>query len=335
MGKFLIRRAASLVLVILGITLIVFLATHCLPADPARAAAGPSASAEQVEAKRVELGLDKPVYEQYINYMKGLLHFDMGKSYKSKQPVTTEIASRLAATMELTLISLIVFFALALLLGSVAALKRNKWIDHVIRVFAVGSMAVPPYWLALILQYFLYYKWQMFPAGYRLPVGVAAPDTITGFYLIDSALQGEWSLFVMSARHLFLPVLSLVLGYCGITTRMMRTQLLQELRQDYIRTARSKGISESKVVGRHAMKNAISPILTMVGMQAGGMIGGTVLIEKIFSWPGLGSYALEAILSMDLLVIAGITLVMAVIFILINLVVDISYVLIDSRVRLS
>lgn len=335
MAKFLIKRAASLVLVIIGITMIVFVATHCLPADPARAAAGPSASAEQVEEKRVELGLDKPVHEQYINYMKGLLHLDMGKSYKSKQPVAAEISARLAATMELTLLSLVVFFILALVLGSVAALKRNRWGDHLIRIFSVGSMAVPPYWLALILQYFLYYKCQLFPAGYRLPAGTMAPDTVTGFYLMDSALQGNWSLFFLSAKHLFLPVLSLVIGYCGITTRMMRTQLLQELRQDYVRTARAKGIPEKKVVGRHAMKNAISPVLTMVGMQAGGMIGGTVLIEKIFSWPGLGSYALEAILSMDLLVIAGITLVMAVIFILINLVVDICYVLIDSRVRLS
>lgn len=335
MAKFLTKRIASLILVIIGITFIVFFATHCLPADPARAAAGPSATAEQVEQKRVELGLNQPVYKQYLDYLKGLLKLDLGKSYQTKQPIATEISSRLAATLELTIVSLIVFFLLALLMGSVAALKRNRWIDHLIRFFAVGSMAVPPYWLALVLQYLLYYKCQLFPAGYRLPIGVAAPDTVTGFYLIDSAIQGNWTLFALSAKHLFLPVVSLVLGYCGITTRMMRTQLLQELRQDYVRTARSKGIPERTVVGRHAMKNAISPVLTMLGMQAGGMIGGTVLIEKIFSWPGLGSYALEAIISMDLLVIAGITMVMAIIYILINLVVDISYVLIDSRVRLS
>ncbi len=335
MAKFLIKRFASLILVIIGITLIVFIATHCLPADPARAAAGPSATAEQVEQKREELGLNRPLYEQYIDYVKGLLSFDMGTSYQSKQPVATEISSRLAATMELTILSLIIFFILALLLGSAAALKRNRMIDHIIRLFSVGSMAVPPYWLALILQYFLYYKWQLFPAGYRLPPGVPAPEHLTGFYLIDSAVQGDWGTFFIAAEHLFLPVLSLVLGYCGITTRMMRTQLLQELRQDYVRTARSKGLPEHTVVGRHAMKNAISPVLTMVGMQAGGMIGGTVLIEKIFSWPGLGSYALEAILSMDLLVIAGITMTMAIIFVVINLIVDISYVLIDARVRLS
>lgn len=267
--------------------------------------------------------------------MKGLAHFDMGKSYKSRQPVTQEISSRLAATMELTVLSLVVFFIIALLMGSIAALKRNKIIDHVIRFFSVGSMAVPPYWLALLLQYFLFYKAQLLPSGYRLPAGVTGPDTVTGFYLLDSAIQGDWALFALCAKHLLLPVLSLVIGYCGITTRMMRTQLLQELRQDYIRTARSKGLPEHTVIRRHAMKNAISPILTMLGMQAGGMIGGTVLIEKIFSWPGLGSYALEAIMSMDLLVIAGITTVMAVIFILINLIVDISYVLIDPRVRLS
>ena len=328
MVKFLAKRILSLIFVVIGITLVVFIATHCLPADPARAAAGPSASKEQVEEKRVELGLDRPLYVQYLDYMKGLAHFDMGKSYKSRQPVTQEISSRLAATMELTVLSLVVFFI-------IAALKRNKIIDHVIRFFSVGSMAVPPYWLALLLQYFLFYKAQLLPSGYRLPAGVTGPDTVTGFYLLDSAIQGDWALFALCAKHLLLPVLSLVIGYCGITTRMMRTQLLQELRQDYIRTARSKGLPEHTVIRRHAMKNAISPILTMLGMQAGGMIGGTVLIEKIFSWPGLGSYALEAIMSMDLLVIAGITTVMAVIFILINLIVDISYVLIDPRVRLS
>lgn len=335
MVKFLAKRILSLIFVVIGITLVVFIATHCLPADPARADAGPSASKEQVEEKRVELGLDRPLYVQYLDYMKGLAHFDMGKSYKSRQPVTQEISSRLAATMELTVLSLVVFFIIALLMGSIAALKRNKIIDHVIRFFSVGSMAVPPYWLALLLQYFLFYKAQLLPSGYRLPAGVTGPDTVTGFYLLDSAIQGDWALFALCAKHLLLPVLSLVIGYCGITTRMMRTQLLQELRQDYIRTARSKGLPEHTVIRRHAMKNAISPILTMLGMQAGGMIGGTVLIEKIFSWPGLGSYALEAIMSMDLLVIAGITTVMAVIFILINLIVDISYVLIDPRVRLS
>lgn len=334
MGKFLAKRFASLILVVIGVTMIVFLATYSLPSDPARAAAGPSATKEQVEAKRVELGLDKPVYIQYFHYMKGLLSFDMGTSFKTKQPIAAEISGRLSATLELTVVSLIVFFILALILGSIAALKRGGIFDSIIRFFSVASMAVPPYWLALIFQYVFYYQLHWLPAGYRLPVGTAAPQTITGFYLLDSAIGGEWALFAQAAKHLFLPVLSLVLGYCGITTRMMRTQLLQELRQDYIRTARSKGIMEHTVVGRHAMKNAISPILTLLGMQAGGMIGGTVLIEKIFSWPGLGSYALDAIASLDLLVVAGITLTMAVIFIVINLVVDISYVVVDPRVRL-
>lgn len=335
MGKFLWRRCASLVLVIIGVTMLVFLATYYLPSDPARAAAGPSATNEQVEAKRVELGLDKPIYVQYLNYMKGLLKLDMGTSFKTKQPVAQEISSRLSATLELTAVSLVVFFVLALILGSVAALKRSGALDGIIRFFSVAGMAVPPYWLALIFQYVFYYRLQWLPAGYRLPVGTIPPDTVTGFYLLDSAFAGDWTLFLQAARHLFLPVLSLVLGYCGITTRMMRTQLLQELRQDYIRTARSKGLPEHTVIRRHAMKNAISPILTLLGMQAGGMIGGTVLIEKIFSWPGLGSYALDAIASLDLMVVAGITLTMAVIFILINLLVDISYVLIDPRVRLS
>lgn len=269
MGKFLLRRCASLVLVIIGVTMLVFLATYYLPSDPARAAAGPSATNEQVEAKRVELGLDKPIYVQYLNYMKGLLKLDMGTSFKTKQPVAQEISSRLSATLELTAVSLVVFFVLALILGSVAALKRSGALDGIIRFFSVAGMAVPPYWLALIFQYVFYYRLQWLPAGYRLPVGTIPPDTVTGFYLLDSAFAGDFTLFLQAARHLLLPVLSLVLGYCGITTRMMRTQLLQELRQDYIRTARSKGLPEHTVIRRHAMKNAISPILTLLGMQAG------------------------------------------------------------------
>ena len=164
---------------------------------------------------------------------------------------------------------------------------------------------------------------------------MAAPTTITGFYVIDSFLTGNWQTLGASIVCLILPVSCLVLGYCGITTRMMRTQLLQELRQDYIRTARSKGLSERIVILRHAIRNSISPILTMVGMQAGSMIGGTVLIEKIFSWPGLGSYAIQVIADLDIVVIAGIALTMSIVFVLINFIIDILYVVIDPRVRLS
>lgn len=334
MGKFLTKRILSLILVIIGMTFVVFLAIRLLPADPARAAAGAGATNAQVELKRIELGLDKPMYVQYFKYIKGLLTFDMGTSLHNKLPISEEISKRLVATLELTFVSLVLYFILSLLLGCLAALKRNTALDSGIRIFAVGSMSIPPYWLALLLQLLLYYKFKLFPVGYRLPIGMAAPTKITGFYIMDSLLTGNWETLGASIRCLVLPASCLVLGYCGITTRMMRTQLLQELRQDYVRTARSKGLPERIVVLRHAIRNSISPILTMVGMQAGGMIGGTVLIEKIFSWPGLGSYAIQVIADLDIVVIAGISLVMSIVFVTINFIIDILYVVIDPRVRL-
>lgn len=335
MAKFLVKRIASLFIVILGMTLLVFVATNLLPADPARSAAGPSASKEQVEQKRQELGLDKPLPEQYLKSVKNLLTLDMGTSIRNKQPITEEISTRLSATMELTIVSLIIYFLLSILLGSIAALKRGKAADQGIRLFSVGSMAIPPYWMALLLQLLFYYVLRWLPAGGRLPVTMAAPDHATGFYILDSILSGNMETLKTSIIYMIMPVTSLVLGNCGLTTRMMRSQLLEELHQDYVRTARAKGASEKAVVLKHALKNSISPILTMVGMQAGGMIGGTVLIEKIFRWPGLGSYAVDVIAQLDFPAVTGIAITMSVFFVLINLIVDILYVVIDPRVRLT
>lgn len=335
MAKFLVKRIASLFIVILGMTLLVFVATNLLPADPARSAAGPSASKEQVEQKRQELGLDKPLPEQYLKSVKNLLTLDMGTSIRNKQPITEEISTRLSATMELTIVSLVIYFLLSILLGSIAALKRGKAADQGIRLFSVGSMAIPPYWMALLLQLLFYYVLRWLPAGGRLPVTMAAPDHATGFYILDSILSGNMETLKTSIIYMIMPVTSLVLGNCGLTTRMMRSQLLEELHQDYVRTARAKGVSEKAVVLKHALKNSISPILTMVGMQAGGMIGGTVLIEKIFRWPGLGSYAVDVIAQLDFPAVTGIAITMSVFFVLINLIVDILYVVIDPRVRLT
>lgn len=259
----------------------------------------------------------------------------MGTSIQSGRPVSEEIGTRFGATMELTLVSLVVYMLLAVFLGSIAALKRGSPLDSGIRMLSILGISVPGYWLALVLQFFLFFKLGWFPSGMRLPVGVAPPESITGLYVLDSILTGDWEVFKLSLLHLVMPVTCLVVGCTGITTRMMRGQLLQELRQEYIRTARSKGIAESGIVMKHAMRNAISPVMTIVGMQAGGMIGGTVLIEKIFNWPGLGNYALVSIRAFDLYVVAGIALIMSVVYVLISLVVDILYVVIDPRVRLT
>jgi ABC-type dipeptide/oligopeptide/nickel transport system permease component len=334
-GKFLIKRIISMIFVILAMTFLVFLATNYLPSDPARAAAGRGATEAQVEAKRVELGLDKPMLVQYFIYLKGLVTLDMGTSLHNKLPVAKEIGSRLMATLELTLFSVILFVVLSLLLGSWAAVHQKTPLDSSIRILSIFNMSIPPYWLALILQLILYYKLKIFPVGYRLPLGMAPPQDITGFYILDSLLTQEWATLWASLQCIFLPSICLVLGAAGLTTRLMRTQLLQEMQQDYARTARSKGLSESVVIRRHLSRNAISPVMTMIGMQIGGMIGGTVLIEKIFCWPGLGNYAVSVIKDLDITVIAGIALVMSIIYVIINFIVDVLYVIIDPRVRIS
>ena len=335
MTKYLLKRLVSLILVVFSMTIIIFLVIYMLPADPARAVLGPSATNEQVEQKQKELGLDQPLLVQYGKYFRNLTKLDLGMSIQSNRPVIEEIKIRFSATLELTLVSLLVYIVLAVILGSVAALKRGSALDGGVRVLSIFGISIPGYWLALVLQFLLFFKLGLLPSGMRLPVGVAAPDTITGLFVLDSILTGNMETLKLSLIHLIMPVTCLVIGCTGVTTRMMRGQLLQELRQDYTRTARSKGVSEASIVMKHAMKNAISPIMTIVGMQAGGMIGGTVLIEKIFNWPGLGNYALMSIKAFDLYVVAGIALIMSIVYVLISLIVDVLYVVIDPRVRLT
>lgn len=335
MSKYLIKRFISMIMVVVAMTMLVFLATNFLPADPARAAAGRGATEAMVNAKRIELGLDKPLYEQYLIYLKGLLTLNMGTSLHNKLPVSEEIGTRLMATIELTLIATLMYVSFAFVFGSIAAIRRNTVIDTSIRMISIFNMSIPPYWLALILQLLFFYKLKIFPSGYRLPIGMPAPEKITGLYILDSALTGNWETFNAAWKCIFLPAVSLALGASGLTTRLMRTQLLQELRKDYSRTAKAKGLTDAQTITRHCMRNAISPVMTMIGMQIGGMIGGTVLIESIFSWPGVGNYAVSVIQDLDITVIAGIALVMSIVYVIINFIVDILYVIIDPRVRLS
>lgn len=335
MTKYLLKRLLSLIFVVFCMSIIIFLVIYMLPADPARAVLGPSATNEQIAQKRSELGLDRPLAVQYGRYLVGLLHFDFGTSLQTGRPVLEEIAIRLPATMELTLMSLLIYVLLALIFGSVAALRRGSALDSGIRILSILNISIPGYWLALALQYIFYYKFKCLPNGLRLPVDVAVPTKITGMYVLDSLLTGNWQVLGLSLKHMILPVFCLVVGCLGVMTRMMRGQLLQELRKDYIRTARAKGISEYGIVMHHAMRNAISPIMTMIGMQAGGMIGGTVLIEKIFNWPGLGTYAMVSIQNFDLYVVAGIAMMMSFVFVIISLIIDVLYVVIDPRVRLT
>ncbi|XID90908.1 ABC transporter permease [Paenibacillaceae bacterium WGS1546] len=335
MASFIAKRLISLLIILFGMTVLIFAVTHLLPGDPARAAAGPTASNEDVARIRSELGLDLPLIQQYWISLKKLAALDLGVSVRSLQPVADEIGSRLAATMELTLISVVLYVLLSIALGVFAATRRSGWIDNGIRLLSVGSMAIPPYWLALLLQLIFYYYLNWLPSGGRLPLSVAPPDSVTGLYLLDSLLSMNGQALFYSSLYLILPVASLVIGHFGLTTRLMRSRLVQEFGQDYVRTARAKGVSSGAIVYKHTLRNSITPVVTMVGLQAGYMMGGTVLIEAIFRWPGLGSYALSAITNMDFPAISGVAITLSLIFVLVNLLVDILYVLLDPRVRVS
>jgi len=334
MVKYLLRRIAMMLVVLIGITFIVFFVTNLLPANPARVAAGPSASNEEVAMIAEKMGLNKPLPIRYLIYLGDLLHLDMGKSILSKQPVLKEVSARIAATLELTLAATTVYIIVSLSLGIYCA-RHPGWIDSLTRMFCVGSSAIPPYWLALLLQLVFYYYLGLLPSGGRLPANLSPPEAVTGLYILDSILAGNWETLKHALIHLVLPTVSLALGNIGLTTRVVRTQVTQEMSQDYVRTAKAKGLTDKVAVRRHAVKNAMNPIVTTIGIQTGYMMVGTIMIETIFRWPGLGSYAITSIQNLDFPAITGIAIVMALSFSVINLLVDLIYMLLNPRVRLT
>lgn len=334
MLKYTIRRLAMILLVLFGITLIVFFATNLLPVDPARIVAGPAASSEEVEMIRELKGYNQPLYIRYGIYLRDLMRLDMGKSILSNQPVAQEIKRRIAATLELTLAATTIYVIVSLTMGIYCA-RRPGIIDSITRVFCVGSSAIPPYWLALLLQLIFYYYLGVLPSGGRLLASMAAPENITGLYVLDSILTGNWQTLRHSLIHLILPMFSLAMGNIGLTTRIVRAQVIQESNQDYVRTAKAKGLTDDIAVRRHALRNAMNPIISTIGIQTGYMMVGTIMIETIFRWPGIGSYAISAIENLDFPAVSGITIVMAIIFSFINLLVDIIYVMVNPRMRLS
>lgn len=333
MLKYLLRRVAMIFIVLFGITLIVFFAVNLLPADPARVIAGPTASNEEVEQIREQKGYNKPLLVRYGIYLRDLLKLDMGTSVLSNQPVAKEIGKRIPATLELALVATGVYVVVSLALGIYCAMHPGA-LDSIIRVFCIGGSAIPSYWLALLLQLAFYYFLDILPSGGRLPANVAAPESITNLYILDSLLTGNWVTLQYAVIHVILPAASLSLSNIGLTTRIVRSQIIQEANQDYVRTAKAKGLTDKLAIKRHALRNAMNPIVTTIGIQTGYMMVGTIMIETIYRWPGLGSYAISAVENLDYPAIVGVTLVMAIIFSFINLIVDIVYALINPRVRL-
>lgn len=325
-------RLGSLLFVLWGVSLITFVLSHVIPADPARAAAGQNASPAAVATVRHQYGLDLPLPEQYGRYMLDLLHGDFGQSIHTHRAVAADLADYFPATAELSSLALLMVLAFGVPLGVVAALKRDGLLDQGSRLLALGGVSIPIFWLGMLLQILVYAKLGWLPLDGRLDDVLDPPRQRTGFYVIDSLISGNWDDLGNSLQHLVLPAITLALGSLATITRMTRAAMLEVLRHDYIRTARAKGLPGHRVFLRHALRNALIPTMTMVGLQAGGMLSGVFLVEVIFSWPGIGAYAVQSIVALDFPAILGVSLLVAVVYVGINTAVDLLYGVIDPRI---
>ena len=335
MSRFLVRRFVSLAFVIFGLTLIVFVISNVIPADPAQVAAGLTARKEQVEQVRKQLGLDRPLPEQYVRYLSRLVRGDLGTSLLTRRPVINDIKIYFPATLELTIVATLMFLVLGVPLGVIASINRGRWPDLSSRFVAILGMGLPAFWLGLMAQIIFFGRLGWFPAIGRIDPNVDIPTQITGFYLVDSILTLNWEAFFSSLRHIFLPAMVLAIARFGVTIRFVRASMLEALRSDYVRTARAKGLGERRVLSSHALRNALIPVTTMTALQFGWLLGGTVLVETVFSWPGLGVYAIESIGSLDFTATMAVTLILAVVFVLVNAFVDVLYGILDPRISIT
>jgi peptide/nickel transport system permease protein len=329
----LVRRTFSLVLVLIGVSIVTFTISHVIPGNPAAAAAGANASPEQIAAVEKRLGLDKRLPEQYVIYVRRLLHGDFGESIVSAGPVSTDFTARLPASAELALAAILIYIPFGLGLGMISARTPGRWADASTRVFAVLGISVPVFWLALVAQLIFSGHWHWLPATGRLGPGTPPPPHATGFFTIDSLLAGQWSAFVDALRHLVMPAVVLALTNLAVLTRMTRSSMLEVLGQDYIRTARAKGVSEVRLMTRHAMKNGLIPVVTVIAVQMAGLIAWQFLVEYVFSWPGIGSWAVTGITNSDFNVVMMVALFGAALYVVLNFLADAAYIVLDPRLR--
>ncbi len=335
---YIIRRLLLLIPVMLGLSVIVFALTR-VGGDPASLYITERMTEQQIRAVYAKYGFDQPIWVQYERWLLGALQGDLGISKSAQnRPVTEAIAGYFPATFELTTVSIILAVVIAIPLGILSAKRRNEPIDHASRVFALAGVSIPIFWLAVMLQFVFSYALGWFPFGGRFDDKLGQYFQIahpTGFYTIDSLLAGNLSAFVDAIYHLVLPAIALSYVSMAIITRIMRSSMLEVLGAEYIKTARAKGLNEKLVVRRHAVRNALIPTTTVVGLSYGGLLGGAVLTETVFRWPGLGQWSVLAALNRDLAAVLGFTLLAAIVYVLVNLVVDITYAYLDPRIRLD
>jgi peptide/nickel transport system permease protein len=334
MFAYTIRRFLTLIPVLLGMTLIVFSMIRAIPGNPAQVILGQLATAEAIESLTKELGLDKPWHIQYFSYLGDLLRGDLGNSLRTRVPITEEIWPYLAATIELSLAAMLIAIIIGVNAGIISAWLQNSWFDYSAMVLALVGVSVPIFWLGLMEQWIFSINLGWLPTAGRESV-INPVDPITHLFVIDTLIQGETEKFVTVIKHLVLPSVALATIPMAIIARITRSSMLEVMRSDYIRTARAKGMKMFWVVYKHSLKNAIIPVLTIIGLQTGLLLGGAILTETIFSWPGIGRYIYEAIGFRDYPVIQSGILIVAAIFVMINLIVDLLYAFIDPRIKYS
>jgi dipeptide transport system permease protein len=329
-----LKRLATAIPSLLGVVIVTFLLTRALPGDPAAYFAGPAATPQAIQEIRVKLGLDKSLIEQFAQYVVDLAHGNLGTSLTTGQPVATELRNRLPASAELTLLGLMVSILIAVPLGILAATKPNSIIDHACRLISTLGVSLPVFFTGLILIYVFYYLtgWAPAPLG-RLDVFYTDPPHVTGFFLVDSLIANQPDIFMAALKQLILPALTLCIFSLAPIARMTRASMLAVLSSDFIRTARASGLSPYTVIITYAFRNAMLPVITTLGMVFSFLLGANVLVEKVFAWPGIGSYAVEALLASDFAPVQGFVLTMAVLYVMLNLFIDVLYGLIDPRVR--
>lgn len=334
MLAYILRRIVLLVPVLLGLSMLVFAIGRLLPGDPVLLAAGPNASREEVAALSVEFGLDQPIPVQYWRYLSGLLQGDWGRSLQTRGPVLEDLKVYIPATLELVAAAMLIAIVVGILLGLLAAVRCNSWIDYAVRLVSLASISMPRFFLGLLLQ-LVFAMWLGIAAlGGRFPLTDSPPPTVTGMLTIDSLLAGDWAALSLALQHLALPAIAMSLSPLATITRMMRASTMEVLQQDYVLTARALGIPPGKLLFKHVLRNALSSTLTVIGLYFGWLLGGTVLVETVFDWPGIGLYATKSILTQDFMPVMGVVLSIGTMFVLFNLLIDLLYGVVNPKVQL-
>lgn len=332
MLRFLARRILQVVPTLFGLVVLVFIMVRIIPSDPAAILAGENASPAQLAAVRAQYGFDRPLVDQFFIYIRQLATGSLGVSFMTQRPLSTEILGRLPATLELALFALTLATSVGIPLGLVAALNHNGWIDHVLRVFTIGGLAIASFWLALMLQFLFSMELDLLPVHERLTQNLDPPEFFTGLYLIDSAITGRWDVFADAFRHILLPGFTLAVGPMASIMRFTRGSVLATLRREFVDYGRAMGYPRFILMTKYVLRNSLITPVTQIGLLLGGILAGAVVVEAIFDWPGLGGYAVLSIASSDYQGTLAVVLAIGFFYAVINLVVDIVHAIIDPRI---